>query len=77
MHPHLESDQIFISLPAGSSCKLDELGLKGCRKAKGHKEREYKSTGGEEKAEVRAAKTLKTSVIVSKRPRLTGRIKMT
>ena len=75
MHPHPESDQIFISLPC-SSCKLDELGLRGCRKSQGHINGAL-NRGGEEKAEVRAAEVVKTSVIVSLRARSTsGRMKM-
>ena len=75
MHPHSESDQIFIFLP-GSSCKLDELGLRGCGKSQGHKDG-ILNRGGEEKAEVRAAEVVKTSVIVSLRARSTcGRMKM-
>ena len=75
MHPHSESDQIFISLP-GSSCKLDKLGLRGCRKSQGRRN-EVLNRGGEEKARVRAAEVVKTSVIVSLRARSTcGRMKM-
>ena len=48
MHPHSESDQIFIFLP-GSSCKLDKLGLRGCRKSQGRRD-EVLNRGGEEKA---------------------------